>query len=111
VPSYTDKQIGDALKATRGMVYVAADRLGCSPNTIKARMKKSKKLRDIKESYEGLLLDKGELQLDQLVMAGNLGAVKYLLSTKGKERGYVEKSVHEHSGPEGGPVTFRVVRD
>ncbi len=109
MPRYTDKKIADALKASKGMVYVAARQMGCSHNTILARLEKSEKLRAVKEAESEIMLDDAELKLVDAVMAGELGAIKYLLSTKGKGRGYVERQ--EVTGKNGGAVTLKVVYD
>lgn len=91
------------------MVYVAARQLGCSPLTMKRRIAKSAKLKEIQEAESEVVLDTAELKLGQAIMTGEAWAIKYLLSTKGKHRGYVERQ--EVSGPNGGPVTVRVVYD
>ena len=83
------------------MVYVAARQLGCSPNTIKARIAKSVKLQELLEAESGTVIDTAELKLFTAIMEGDLGAIKYMLSTRGKNRGYVEKQQVEHSGPDG----------
>ena len=98
MPRYTDKQIEDALRKCKGMVYVAARQMNCSPNTLKARIAKSLRLTEIVEAESGYILDSAELKLAQAVLSGDLGAIRYLLSTKGKDRGYVERQQLEHSG-------------
>lgn len=98
MPRYTDKQIQDALKQTKGMVYLASRQLGCSHHTIKARIAKSVKLQEIVEAEGGSVIDTAELKLYQLILDGDLGAVKYMLSTRGKDRGYIERHQLEHSG-------------
>jgi hypothetical protein len=99
MPKYTDAQIEGALKHARGMVYVAARALGCSPNTIKKRVSESDHLQEVQESERGLLLDTAELKLAQAINDGDMGAIKYLLSTQGQGRGYVERRQLEHTGP------------
>lgn len=91
------------------MVYVAARQMGCSPDTIKARLAKSKKLRAIKEAEEELVLDTSELKLKQAILNGEPWAIKFALATKGKNRGYVERT--EHTGEGGGAINIRVVYD
>lgn len=91
MPRYTEKQIEAALRQCKGMVYVAAKQIGCSPNTIKKRVAKSERLAEVIEAETGFLLDTAELKLASAVIDGELGAIKYLLSTKGKDRGYVER--------------------
>ncbi len=92
MPRYSDRQIAEALKRARGMVYVAAQLLGCSHNTIIARLAKSDKLRAVKEAEHGKILDTAELKLIEAVQRGDLPAIKYILSTQAKARGYVEKT-------------------
>ncbi len=92
MPRYSDRQIAEALKRARGMVYVAAQLLGCSHNTIIARLAKSEKLRAVKEAEHGKILDTAELKLIEAVQRGDLPAIKYILSTQAKARGYVEKT-------------------
>ncbi len=104
MPKYSDKQIADGLKAARGMVYVAARQMGCSPDTIKARMAKSPRLAAIHEAEGEMVLDTAELKLGQAIVNGESWAIKFALSTKGKSRGYVEGAVIEHSGRNGGPI-------
>ncbi len=91
MPKYSEKQIADGLKAARGMVYVAARQMGCSPDTIKARLKKSPRLAAIHEAEGEMVLDTAELKLGQAIVNGESWAIKFALSTKGKGRGYVEK--------------------
>lgn len=86
------------------MVYVAARQMGCSPDTIKARLSKSEKLRAIQASESEIILDTAELKLGQAMMNGESWAIKFLLSTKGKSRGYVERVEQEHTGKDGGPM-------
>lgn len=91
MPSYTDEQIITALRSCRGMVYVAANQLKCSPNTIKKRIEKSQKLKDVLEAETGFMLDTAELKLVSKVIDGDVGAIRYLLSCKGRDRGYGER--------------------
>lgn len=57
-----------------------------------------KKVRDIEE----MTLDFAETYLHQRVKAGDTNAITFLLRTKGKKRGYIERS--EVTGPDGGPI-------
>jgi len=98
MPRYTEKQIQEALKQTKGMVYLASRQLGCSHHTIKDRIAKSLKLQQIVEAESGMVVDTAELKLYQAILDGDMGAIKYMLSTRGKDRGYVERHQLEHSG-------------
>lgn len=104
MPRYSDARIEEALRKCQGMVYVAAKALGCSPNTIKARLEKSERLRAIVEAESEYVDDVAEMRLAQAIFNGESWAIKYRLSTKGKARGYTEKQEVEHSGSAGGVV-------
>ncbi|MBU2051246.1 MAG: hypothetical protein KKH61_20050, partial [Gammaproteobacteria bacterium] len=58
------------------------------------------------------LCDTSEVKLQQAVNGGEAWAVKYVLSTKGKGRGYVERSEITGADGEAIPVTIvEVVRN
>jgi hypothetical protein len=113
MPRYTEDRMAEVLIETKGMPYLAARRLGCSHNTMQKRIAASTRLQAIVEDQTGQMLDTAELKLYQSVTNGELGAIKYLLSTKGKHRGYVESQELRHSGADGGPfaLTVTVVDD
>ena len=94
---YTNEQIITALKEARGMVYVAARTLGCSPVTIYKRINRVASVRDAAEYTSGLTTDIAELKLFQAIEKGEPWAVAFYLKTKGKDRGYTER--HEHAMP------------
>jgi hypothetical protein len=99
MPSYTDKQLEQALREAKGMKFLAATSLGCSHHTIDARLAKSAHLRAVIDEEQGRLVDLGELKLHQKVQEGDVGAIKYLLSSKAKDRGYGESTeVHITGG-------------
>ena len=97
-----------ALKASKGMVYVAATQLGCSPNTIKKRIAQVPALRELVEQEDGHVTDVAELKLFAAILAGEPWAVQYRLTRKGKDRGYAERQ--EITGAEGGAIRADVRR-
>ena len=99
---YTTEQIIKALQETNGMVYIAARRLGCTPQTIHNHANKTKAVRDAIEDSRGEVIDAAELKLKQAVMNGESWAVAFTLKTIGKTRGYVERQ--EVSTPDGQPL-------
>ncbi len=99
---YDTPKIIEALNKTHGMIYLAADLLGCSAMTIYRRADKVKAVRDVIDSYRGQLLDKAELKLEQAIMNGEPWAVQFALRTIGKQRGFVERQ--EVTGAEGGAI-------
>lgn len=108
MPRYTDDQLANALTVCKGMRYLAALHIGCDHHTMNARVEKSRRLQAIVDEQTGQVLDTAELKLFDAVSNGELGAIKYLLSTKGKDRGYVERQETQHSGPDGGPLALTV---
>lgn len=104
MPRYTDDQFATVLTECKGMMYVAAKRLGCDYHTMQDRVGKSARLQAIVAEQTGQMLDTAELKLYQSVTSGELGAIKYLLSTKGKERGYVERIEQRHGGDDDAPA-------
>lgn len=105
MPTYTNEQIANALRECKGMVYVAADRLGCSPNTIKARLAKVQYLQDVIEAESGRVDDTAELKLYERILAGDPWAIQFRLRTKGKHRGYVVRQ--EVTGADGGAIVMQ----
>jgi len=106
----TKKILADALRETKGGVYLAARRLSCSPSSIYRYLEKYPDLKELKESFAEVLVDKAEYQLHDAVEDGDAWAIKYALSTKGKNRGYTERQ--EITGADGSDMVIHVkVRD
>jgi len=102
MPRYSDAQICRALKLTGGMVYVAAESLKCSPNTIKKRLTESPRVAQAQEDARNMLLDVAETRLATAVKETEPWAVQFYLKTQGKGRGYGDH--RQISGPDGGPI-------
>ena len=91
-----------ALEKTHGMVYLAAEALGCAPVTIYRRAEKDAKVQGVINDQRGKLIDKAELKLEHAVMNGEPWAVTLTLKSLGKNRGYVERQ--EVTGADGGAI-------
>lgn len=89
---YTDAAIIQALKKSRGLVFIAARRLGCDPDTIYYRAKKSKKIEAVIRYQRGQFVDLAESKLMRAVKAGEQWAVNIALSNLAKDRGYGQQS-------------------
>lgn len=123
------RKLLDMLKTTLGVVETACQRAGIGRTTHYDWLKRDKKYRAEVNSIEDVALDFGETQLHKLMMGytqpdtkvflnsdskqpilvpivkhigPDAGAVIFFLKSKGKKRGYVEKSQVEHSGHIGG---------
>lgn len=103
---YSAKQVIDALEASRGMVYLAARRLGCSPQTVLNYCKRYPSVEAAKQTQRGELIDTAECKLWESVERGEAWGISLVLKTLGKERGYVERT--EHTGNREEPVNIRV---
>ncbi len=88
---YKATQIIEALKQTKGMVYLAAKMLNCNPQTVYNYAKRYKSVQQTIDDERGLFLDKTEGALDNAVNRGEGWAIAFALKTLGKHRGYVEK--------------------
>lgn len=104
---YTPQQIADTLNETRGMVFLAAKKLGCSDETIYNYAKRYKAVGDALRQQRGQFVDMAELKLWNAVNEGEAWAVQFALRTLGKERGYVERS--EVTGKDGNEMIIKVV--
>ena len=104
---FSQQQVIDALKETKGMIYLAAKRLGCDAKTIYNYRDRYPAVRAEMEQQDGEVDDAAEMKLYQAIIAGEPWAVQFRLRTKGKGRGYVERS--EVTGPDNGPVTIKVI--
>lgn len=99
---FTNQQIIDAVNSVNGMVYLAARKLGCNPQTIYNRMAKSTAIREAVDNARGELIDISEQKLRAAVMNGEPWSVAMVLKTIGKHRGYVERQ--EVTGANGGAI-------
>lgn len=102
---YKNAEIIEALKATGGLVYMAARKLGCDPSTINIRAKASPEIREAIDSARGDMLDMAEHELKKAVRGGDMTAIIFTLKTIGKHRGYVERV--EQTGANGGAIEIK----
>jgi alanine-alpha-ketoisovalerate/valine-pyruvate aminotransferase len=99
---FTNAQIVEAVKSVNGMIYLAARKLGCTPQAIYKRMAKSSIIREAVDDSRGELVDISEQKLRAAVINGEPWAVAMVLKTLGKSRGYVERQ--EVTGANGGAI-------
>jgi hypothetical protein len=88
---YTASQVIEALKASRGLVYIAAERLQCDPYTIINYFKRYHTVEQAKHDARGALLDRAEVRLFEAVDRGEGWAISFCLKTIGRTRGYAER--------------------
>lgn len=81
-----------------GNVSAVARRFKVQRASVQELIARTPELQSIKRDAREGMLDDGESSLRKAVMAGEGWAVCFLLKTQGKDRGYVERMQHEHSG-------------
>ncbi|NJL53938.1 hypothetical protein HC928_01445 [bacterium] len=80
-----------ALEESKGMVYVAARKMGCSPATIYKYAKDHPEIQATIDAQRGMMLDTAEMALWRALTNGEAWAISLTLKTIGKHRGYVER--------------------
>lgn len=98
----TDAEIIDAVKKTKGLLTVAARRLGVTRKTLHNRMTSSEAVREAVVEARDHTTDIAESELFKAVKKGEAWAVCFYLKCQAKERGYVERK--EVTGAKGGPI-------
>ena len=83
-----DAEIIKALAATNGFIGAAAKKLGCCRWTVTNRINHNDTVREAYRQIVEERVDTAESKLMELVNAGNVKAVLFLLRAKGKQRGY-----------------------
>lgn len=105
----TNKQMVDALKQSKGNMVLAAKVLGCSRQLIYNRSKTSKLIQETIKEMREVAVDNAESALQRAVLEGNFKAIAFTLRTIGRDRGYVERTEQEISGPRQTPVKIQLV--
>jgi hypothetical protein len=87
---FTDHEIVSALRETKGMVFLAAQKIGCNPDTIYERAKRSKAITAALRMERGRAVDAAELRLQAAVRNGEPWAIRMTLQCLGRSRGYLD---------------------
>ena len=105
---FTAEQVCEALRETKGMVYLAAKRLGVTGATVYNYRDRYASVRAVIEEQSGEVDDVAEMTLYKAIVAGEPWAIQFRLRTKGKTRGYTERT--EVTGADGGAITVVIDR-
>tara|TARA_R110002020_G_scaffold339678_1_gene554739 strand:+ start:47 stop:400 length:354 start_codon:yes stop_codon:yes gene_type:complete len=81
-----------ALENSLGVVTVACKQTGTPRSTYYKWLKEDNDFAKAVKDIENIALDFGESQLHSQMKDGNTSATIFFLKTKGKKRGYVERS-------------------
>lgn len=86
------------LEKNAGNVSITCKKVGIDRKTFYNWKEQDKKFADAFEEIEEGLIDFTESKMMQGISEGNTALICFHLKTKGKKRGYIEKSEIEHSG-------------
>lgn len=100
----TAELVAVAIYEARGMLSVAARKLGTSVRTVKTFVEQDPLCKTAAEEADEMLLDFAEAKLFQKIKAGDIASIIFYLRTKGKGRGYTEKS---HDTQDNSPAARR----
>lgn len=88
----------EAIKASRGLVTLAAEMLGVSRCAVYAATKRWPEVREALEDARERMLDFTESKLMEKVKDGDTTAIIFTLKTLGRSRGYVERMEQTNDG-------------
>ena len=108
-PTNTDilkKQIVEALEKSLGVVTTAVKNVGIHRSTFYEWYNTDEAFKKEVDSISDIAIDFAESQLHKQLQDGNSTSTIFYLKTKGKRRGYVERT--EITGAEGEPTAFKI---
>ena len=88
----TKKALLEALEQSLGVVTTACKKVGIDRVTYYRYIKDDEEFKDKVDDLQNIALDFAESQLHKQIKEGSTAATIFFLKTKGKNRGYVEKS-------------------
>ena len=89
------KKFKEAVLDSGGVITTIANRMGVSRKAVYDWLAKHPEMKEYREQEEEKILDMAEISLFSQVKDKDFAATKYILGTKGKSRGYVEKQERE----------------
>lgn len=88
---YTAQQVITALRTSRGLVSMAAQKLQCDVDTVLNYCKRFPTVQAAKEESRVTILDLAESRLWEAIDRGEGWAIAFCLKTIGRSRGYGER--------------------
>lgn len=92
------KAMIEALEKSLGVVTTAAKMAGIDRSTHYEWLKTDEDYKRSVEDIQDVALDFAESQLHKQIQGGEVSSTIFYLKTKGKKRGYIERSEQEISG-------------
>lgn len=87
-----------ALEKSLGVVTTACKSVGLDRTTFYRYCNEDAAFKALVDDIENIALDFAESQLHKQIQNGEVSSTIFYLKTKGKHRGYVERTQTEHSG-------------
>lgn len=103
-PRVTKATVAAAIKGSRGVKSVIAKRLDCARNTVYNYLERWPDLKTLLDDESEMLVDAAEIKLFDLIVDGDVRAITFALATKGKNRGYSQRT--EITGADGGAIVI-----
>lgn len=88
---HSDDKIAMTLHDCHGDMTATAKILGIRRSSLKDRIDKSPMLQEVKAELDEAIKDVAESNIRKSVLAGNIRDSKFILTTIGKDRGYVTR--------------------
>ena len=108
---YSRERMIEAVRKGKGKTGAIANMLGCTPATIRNYAKRYKTVEnaitEARYDFGEGLVDRAEMRLEQAVDNSEAWAIRLVVTTKGKDRGYVERQ--EVTGADGESITINFV--
>ena len=98
----------EALEKAMGVVTTAAKMVGIDRVTHYRWLADDKEYNEAVEDLQNVVLDFAESALYKMVENHNPAATLFLLKTKGKKRGYIERQEIQHSSDTETDITFEI---
>lgn len=102
----TKKAMLDALEKSLGIVTTACKSVGISRQTHYRWMEEDAEYKAEVDGIADIALDFAESQLHKQIQSGEVSSTIFYLKTKGKKRGYIEKTETEQTGQ----MVIKVIR-
>lgn len=110
VKPYTKEEVLKAIEGCSTITSTVAKRLGCNWATARKYINKWSETKIAYENERQTIGDFAEGKLIENIKKGDMGAIKYFLSKKYKDRGYGdEEGLNSSDGNDGNDGTFRIV--
>ncbi len=85
------EQMAEVLRETKGLVSVAARKIGCQPGTVRAYIKRYPTVALVVKDSRESITDLAETRLWAAIDRGEPWAVQFWLRTQARERGYSDR--------------------